>query len=73
MKEKGILESIAKVFADQDKADKGVDMGVMLTMYELGKKIGLHESALMTINLNLTAALKDCANGKKIALEKRKD
>lgn len=71
LSEKKIIEAVAKFFADQDKADMGVDMGVMLTMYDLNEKLKLPEMALMTINLNLTAALKDCANGKKIDLEKK--
>lgn len=71
MSEKKIIETVAKFFADQDKADMGVDMGVMLTMMDLNEKLGLPQMSLMAINLNLTAALKDCANGKKIELEKK--
>ncbi len=48
----------------------GVQMGVMLTMHDVNENLGLPESALMTINMNLTQALQDCANGKVIKLEK---
>jgi len=71
LSEQKIIETVAKFFADQDKADMGVDMGVMLTMMDLNEKLGLPQMSLMAINLNLTAALKDCANGKKIELEKK--
>ena len=73
LKEKKIIETVAKFFANQDKADMGVDIGVMLTMHDLNEKIKLPETAVMAINLNLTAALKDCANGKKIELKKSND
>lgn len=71
LKEKKIIETVAQFFADQDKAPMGVDMGVMLTMMDLNEKLGLPQMGLMAINLNLTAALKDCANGKKIEVEKK--
>lgn len=71
--EKKIIETVSKFFADQDKAEPGVDMGVMLSLYDLNEKLGLPQMALMTIQLNLTQALKDCANGKPIEVEKKNE
>lgn len=69
--EKKIIETVAKFFANQRKAELGVDMGVMLSLYDLNKKIGLPETALIAIQMNLVEALKDCANGKPIEVEKK--
>lgn len=49
----------------------GVDMGVMLIMHDLNKKLNISDIDMIAINRNLTAALKDCANGKKIEVEKK--
>jgi len=62
--EKKIIPAVAQVFADQNKAPLGVDMGVMLTMLDLNEKLKLPEFVLMTINMNLCNALKECAQGK---------
>lgn len=71
MSEKKIIEAVAKFFANQDKSDMGVDMGVMLIMHDLNKKLNISDIDMIAINRNLTAALKDCANGKKIEVEKK--
>lgn len=69
--EKKIIEAVADFFADQDKAPMGVDMGVMLTMMDLNEKLGLPQMGLMAINMSLTEALKDCAAGEAISVEKK--
>ncbi|KAG8194647.1 hypothetical protein JTE90_003120 [Oedothorax gibbosus] len=61
--EKKIIEAVADFFADKDKTLMGVDMGVMLKLADLNEKLQLPQVALITININLTAALKDCAAG----------
>ncbi|MBU6383004.1 MAG: hypothetical protein KGQ49_00995 [Verrucomicrobia bacterium] len=68
--EKKIIEAVADFFADQDKTPHGVDVGVILTMYDLHEELELSPGGVTTIQMNLTAALKDCAAGKKIELEK---
>jgi len=68
--EKRINEAVAKAFANSTKVEMGVQMGVMLTMYDVNENLGLPESEVTAINMNLTQALIDCANGKAIQLEK---
>lgn len=64
--EKNIIQAAAKVFADQEKAPLSVNMLVKFMMQNLNKKLELSEKILMIIQKNLTAGLKDCANGKEI-------
>lgn len=71
LKENGVFKAVAQYFADQSFDGMGVQMGVTLTMCDLGKKIGLPGYAVITIIKNLTEALKDCANGKRIEIEKK--
>jgi len=70
-KGRGILTAVAKVFADQDRADMDVDRGVRLTMGDLEQKIGLPNFALMAVHSTFKQALKDCANGVPIKIEKK--
>jgi hypothetical protein len=71
LKEKGIIEAAARAFADQSKVPMGIQMGVMLTMHDLNEKIKLPQVTMMTIHMNLTQALEDCARGNEINLEKK--
>ncbi len=71
---KNIIEAVAGFFADQEEvAPDGVDTGVMLTMMDLNEKLDLPQIELVRIKLNLTTALKDCAAGKAISMEKTSD
>ena len=69
--EKRIIETVASFFANSDKVPIGVDIGVSLSLFDLNEKLGLPKFALMTIQLNLEQALKDCAAGKPIKVEKK--
>jgi len=69
--EKKIIETMANFFAKQEKVPDGINLGVMLSLSDVNKKLKLPRVALMTIQINLVAALKDCANGKKIEVEKK--
>lgn len=60
MKEKKIIQALAKAFANQTKEPIGVDMGVMLELYDLN--IQLPEIALRAMIILLCAALKKCAD-----------
>lgn len=63
--EENIIQAVAEFFGDQDNVEQGITMGVMLTLYDLNEKLGLCQSTLAAIQMNLTAALMDCAKGKK--------
>ena len=63
--EKKVIQAVAKFFAEQNKVPAGVNLGVMLTLYDLKPTLGIPDVALATMQLALTRALVDCANGKK--------
>lgn len=70
LKEKKIIEIVAKFFANQEKYPMEVDMIVMLTMKSLNTKLGLPKKRILQIQINLSEALKDCANGERIVFKK---
>ena len=69
--EKKIIETVAKFFANQSKVDCGVNLGVVLSLYEMNEKLHLPEMVLKIIQVALSQALKDCANGKPIPQEEK--
>lgn len=71
LKDNHIIEAVADFFADQDKAPLGVNIGVNMVMTDIGERLNLNIAGIVTIGMNLTKALKDCANGKKFELEKK--
>lgn len=66
-----INEAIATFFANSATVPLGIQMGVMLTIYTINQKLQLTEPALLSLNINLTQALRDCANGKAMQLGKQ--
>ena len=65
LKEKGILESVAKEFAGTTKAPAGIDAAIMLALSDMG----LAEPTLVSITKNLAEALKDCSGLGKASAE----
>lgn len=63
MKEKKVLEAAARTFADQDKVPMGIQIGLTFMLHDIGYNVP--QPAIMTTTMNLSAALKDCAEGKK--------
>lgn len=63
---KKIIELAANKFAHQQKLKLNVQMGVMNTLYAPNIELGLDDDRMQVICRNLTKALKDCAEGKKI-------
>ena len=61
--EKGVTEAIAAYFADEDKVPRGVDLGVILALHDLDKKLQLPSISLAILKRNLVEALKECASG----------
>ncbi len=57
-----IIESIAKTFAEEEKFEEGIKMGVKLVMTDLNKKLKLPPFGQLTIEKCLVKALTDCAN-----------
>lgn len=67
LKEEGLIEPIAKAFANQEKFPLGIKTSVSISLLECN----VSEEKIMYIYLPLSQALQDCAEGKKIHLEKR--
>lgn len=57
--EKKIIPKIVDCFGGQTKVPSGVDMGLMLTLYDLN--LGLPTTAMAAIQVNLKTALVDSA------------
>lgn len=68
--EKGITQAVAESFADTDKAPMGVDLGVMLTVYDLNEKLRLPDPTLTILQMSLVGALRDCAIENKLPEER---
>lgn len=66
LKEKKIIDAVAKFFANTNKVDEVVTLGVMLTLHNLSKEIELTKEMRKVITMNLIEALKDCAHDKQI-------
>lgn len=64
--EKKIIEAAATFFADQEKVPAGINMGVLLTLKDLGITRDLTAVAATAIRMSLSQALTDCANGKPV-------
>ncbi len=62
---------MARIFANSTTALSGVQMGVLLTMYDVNETLGLPESSVMVINMNLTQALKIVLKRKKSDARKK--
>lgn len=64
LKEKKIIDTVAKFFANTNKDDRGVELGVLLALYRLNAQIGLTQDMKEVMNINLIDALKDCGSDK---------
>lgn len=67
--EKNIIQTAAKIFADQEKPSLSVDMLVNFMLQNLNRKLEPSEKISPLIQKNLITALKDCANGKEISVD----
>lgn len=65
-----IIDLAVSKFARQQKLKLNVQMGVMNALYAPNVELGLDDDTMIVICYNLTKALKDCAEGKKIPLIK---
>lgn len=61
--ENKVLAAAARTFADQDKAPAGIQLGLNLILHDFGYNVAQPE--IMNTIMFLSAALKDCAEGKK--------
>ena len=66
-----INETVSKFFANREQTASGVDELVMFSLGDMNEKLGLPEIKLLFIQQRVTAALKDCANGRLIEVEKK--
>jgi hypothetical protein len=62
MKKKKVLEAAARTFADKEKVPMGINLGLTLMLHDIGYDVP-HPAYTITI-INLSEALKDCAEGK---------
>lgn len=61
--EKKLIVAAAKAFANKEKQEFNVQMGVMKTVCRPKIIKGLDDDKILKICLDLTRALKDCAKG----------
>lgn len=66
-----INETVAKLFANQKQTEPVVNKLVMFSLGDMNEKLGLPEIKLLFIQQRVTSALKDCANGGLIEVEKK--
>lgn len=70
LRNKKIIEAVAKVFAGKTLFPGGVDMNIELVFAEKEKELGMSEMALITMQMNLVDILKECGSGKKIEIKR---
>ena len=70
--EKKIIHKVSKFFADLNMEPEGIQLGVMQTLYDINEELPMEPPVLKLIQMNLIAALKDCANRKVIETEGKK-
>ncbi len=63
LKEKELYQAVAEFFADQNKVHDGIEMGLVLVLYDWSQENNFSDDVLWLIRRNLMQALEDLANG----------
>ena len=68
--DKKIIYLVASQFARQDKLNLNVPIGIMNALYAPDVELGLDDDTMLVICQSLTKVLKECAEGKKLPLDR---